>query len=303
MNALITGANGFIGKHLIDRWIMLDDVRIFALTRVDNNKWEKIHHLTADVLDEYAIDNIFQEHEFDVVVHLAALTEHDAIVNHKYDTFDVNLRGTTNILKAFNKYCKDALFVFASTGKVYGKTNELPITEHALTNPTNILGKSKRIVEEVIDFYAEPYNKYLICRIFNVFGEYQKRNFVLPTIIEQLDEEKICLGNTRDFRDYIYIDDCVNALLACINSQEKLSNVDIINIGSGEPISVLDIMDVVRCLTGKELKVMVEEKRKRKDETFAEYCDNSKLVNLSGWCKEFSLEAAIEKTLKAEGIL
>ena len=303
MRVLITGANGFLGSNLISRWKDKEDVCIDALVRSKLDKDGLARPIIGDVLDSGFVNEVFKNNKYDIVVHLAAITEHDAIVNHKQDTFDTNLKGTINVLNSFNKYCEDALFVFSSTGKVYGKTNELPITENALTKPTNILGKSKRITEEVIDFYAEPYNKYLICRIFNVFGEHQKRNFILPTIIDQIDEQKVCLGNIRDFRDYIYIDDCISALLTCINSKEKLGNVDIINIGSGEPNSVSDIMDIIRHLTGKELEVLIEEKRKRNDETFAEYCDNSKLVNLCGWSKGFSLEAAIEKTLKAEGVL
>lgn len=303
MNVFITGASGFIGTKISLKLMAHSDVVLYGLTRHQLQDHDRIYYIQGDILNEELVSNIFKKTKFDVVLHLAAITEHDAIVNHKQETFNANLQGTINLMNAFNKYCDKALFVFFSTGKVYGKTNEMPISENALTNPTNILGKSKLITEEVIDFFAQENNQYLICRIFNIYGEHQKRNFILPTIIDQLAGEKIFLGNTRDYRDYLYVDDMVDAILACIASRDEFSQVDYVNIGSGQPTSVKDMIGIIENITGRKLNVSIEDSRIRKDETFVEYCDNTKLKELTGWHEKYTLESGIRKSLKEEGIL
>lgn len=302
MKILITGANGFIGQKLIQDLKSFSAADVYSLSRKtvssDSGYW-----IVGDVLDAESVDAIFREHCFDVVVHLAAITAHDDIVNHRYSTFDTNLKGTINLLSSFNRYCKNSFFLYASTGKVYGKTNEMPISETAVTNPKNILGKSKRITEEVIDFYAVPQNKYLVCRIFNIYGEAQKRSFVVPTIIDQLREKEITLGSIRDFRDYLYIDDLSSALISCISHREKFAPVDYVNIGSGEPACVMDIIHEMEELLERKIVVRVDESRMRVDETPVEFCDHSKLTSLTGWEPSYSLKSGLQKTLVAEGVL
>ena len=172
----------------------------------------------------------------------------------------------------------------------------------ALTNPQNILGKSKRITEQVIDFYAIPENKYLICRIFNIYGEKQKRNFVVPTIIEQLTQTYIQLGNIEDKRDYLYIDDLSLAIQACLKSALYFNNVDYVNIGLGEPISVFDIVKTIEKILNKKLRIQINKALFRTDETPVEFCCNKKLRDLTGWQPRYSLLEGLKKTLIAEGI-
>lgn len=302
MQILITGAGGFIGRKLIQTLQKNPEFNIFALS-IENVEIPGVTYYQCDILDAEAVEKVFSENRFDCVIHLAAITAHSEIVDNRMKTFEINIRGTINLLNSFNKYCQGAQFIYSSTGKVYGKTNEMPISEKALVNPTNILGRTKRITEEVIEFYAQPDNKYLIFRIFNIYGEGQRSNFVVPTILAQLNKEEIELGSLKDLRDYLYVGDLMDAFLACITSPDKFENVDHVNIGSGEPACVADILREIEKLTGRKLNVKVNQEKLRRDETPVEFCDHGKITSLTGWTPKHSLAEGIECTLRSEGVI
>lgn len=301
MNILITGVNGFLGREITCKYLKKGNIKISGIAR--NSGDLPITYHEANILDMDRIENAFKEQAFDVVVHLAALTAHNQIVDNKFEALRINMTGTRNLLTAFNKYCNNALFVYASTGKVYGDTDQLPITEQALVKPMNALGKSKYITERLIDFYAQPNNKYLITRVFNIYGGRQKENFIVPTIIRQLKQgDTLTLGNINDKRDYLYIKDFINALTACIDRKDALSNLEVVNIGSGIPISAQDIINVFSRELQRDLQVITDPAKFRNDEKTEEYCDNSKLKQITGWQMEYTLEAAIGEICKETGL-
>lgn len=302
MRILITGAGGFMGRKLIAALLGEDDTEITALSRSVLNI-PGVHFYPCNVLNSEAVEKVFKENQFDCVVHLAAITAHNEIVGNRMETFETNLQGTINLLNSFNRHCHGGQFIYSSTGKVYGRTNEMPISENALVNPTNILGKTKRITEEVIEFYAQPENRYLILRIFNIYGEGQRSNFVLPTILAQLEQECLNLGSLKDFRDYLYVDDLIDAFKACIAAPANFSNVDHVNVGSGEPACVADILREIERQIGRELKVTVDQSKFRRDETPVEFCNHSKLTAQTGWTPKYSLADGVEKTLRANGVI
>lgn len=306
MKILITGATGFVGQNLIKRLKNSPDIEIYTISRKKIFAYSSVTNYCCDILDEHAVFNIFEQHAFNAVIHLAALTAHEEIVNNKNLALSTNLKGTETIVSAFNHFCSDAVFYYASSGKVYGRTNEMPITEYAIERPTTILGKGKYIAERIIDFYADiESNKYIIMRIFNVYGGNQKENFIVPTLLKQLSQgNQLELGNIHDKRDYLYVEDLISAIEALIKNHHKLSHFEIINIGSGIPVSVEDIIDELKYILKRtEIEINISEHRMRNDETQVEYCSTKKLCELTGWEKRFNLYAGLKETCRQLGML
>jgi UDP-glucose 4-epimerase len=301
MKILITGVSGFIGQALAASLSLKHEVVGIGRRRLQDNNGS-YHQI--DVFNRQGIESLFKENNFDVVVHLAALTGHADIIDNKFEALNLNISGTINLLSLFAKYCKNGLFLFSSTGKVYGKTNELPITEAAFTCPTNVLGKSKLITEDVVKFFSDydiNNNQYCCARIFNVYGPKQAANFIVPTLLALMKQGSVLqLGNTKDRRDYLYIDDLITALSTIIEQRGHLGTMEILNIASGVPTSVEDIINVFSLLNQTSYDIVVDQNKLRYDETPDEYACIDKMRMLFGWRPLHNLEAGITKVWEAE---
>ncbi|MDE5803262.1 MAG: NAD(P)-dependent oxidoreductase [Lachnospiraceae bacterium] len=306
MKVLLTGANGFIGSNLIRKLECEPDMEIHTIARKPFGTDAAVVNHCCDILDRQGVFEIFEKQSFDVVIHLAALTAHEEIINNKNLALGINLQGTENVVSAFNQFCTNAVFFYSSSGKVYGRTNEMPITEKAIERPTTILGKGKYITERILDFYADvESNKYVVMRIFNVYGGDQKENFIVPTLLKQLSEgSSLELGNIYDKRDYLYIDDLVAAIESLIYNRQKLSSFEIVNVGSGVPVSVEDMIEELKFILKRpEVTVTISPQRMRYDETAVEYCSTKKIHELTGWERKFDLRAGLTETCRKRGMI
>lgn len=306
MKVLLTGANGFIGSNLIRKLKSIPNMEIYTISRKGGKEDPVITNYCCDILDRDQIFHIFEKHSFDIVIHLAALTAHEEIINNKYLSLGTNLKGTENVVSAFNQFCSNAVFLYSSSGKVYGRTNEMPITEAAMERPTTILGKGKYITERLLDFYADiESNKYVIMRIFNIYGGDQKENFIVPTLLKQLSQgPRLELGNIYDKRDYLYIDDLVSAIESLIINRQKLSGFEVVNIGSGIPVSVEEMIEELKIILGLPMiDITISQQRKRYDETEVEYCSVKKIHELTGWERSFDLRTGLTEVCRKQGLL
>ncbi len=279
MRILITGINGFIGQHL---------ARTLAQR---GHKVSGLGHYKGGVLDRTIVGRSIRDAQ--VVVHLAALTQHKDIVDNRFETLDVNLRGTKNILDAFIKSKKSRKFLYASTGKVYGKIVSLPISEDHPTNPLNILGKSKLITEKLIDFYNDNKKEFIIFRIFNIYGSGQHNNFLIPTILGQLNKKKMVLGDLEAKRDYVYIHDLINAFILAIE-KKGVTGVSIYNICTGKSFSASQIVRKISKIKGVDIKAKNNPTLIRKDEEKDEYGSFEKAKNTFGWEPKKSIEEGLK---------
>ncbi len=304
MNILVTGANGFIGRKLCEK--LTPGNTVIGIGR-HNTQIKDVVYMQADITDKEILKKLFIQYHFDAVYHLASVTFHDDIVNQKQKTLEISLKGTENLVTLFNEYCSNAKFIYTSTGKVYGGKHDEPISENIIITPDNILGKSKYLTEQLIDYYApdNKSNQFTILRIFNVYGYGQRESFVIPHIIKHIKENQtIPLGNLNDKRDYVYISDVIDCLISILNNTcSYKQNLERFNVGTGRANSVRDILNNIENMLGRKLEIKVIDDRKRNDESSIEYCDYSKLKQFFNWDPKVSLYDGLLKILREENLI
>jgi nucleoside-diphosphate-sugar epimerase len=296
MKILITGVNGFIGQHLAKKLLKRKRF-VLGIGQTKSSKVSDIKlYYKGSVLDKKLLEKALEE--TDIIVHLAAITSHKEIVDKKSKALETNLLGTKNVIEAFLKSKRTKKFIFASTGKVYGKILYLPITEEHPTNPLNILGKSKLEVENLIKRYDNNSKDLTIFRIFNVYGPGQNENFLIPTILKQLSlgKKELALGDVEAKRDYVYVDDLVEAFILAIEKEKK--GISIYNICTGIGTSAAQIVNMIDKIKGEKIGINVNPDLIRIDEMKNEYGSFKLAKKNLGWEPKISLEDGLKLLLK-----
>lgn len=306
---LVTGADGFIGSHLVERLIGLG-FRVRALVMYNSfNSWgwldtleqdvkSKIEVVSGDIRDPYGVDSIVKG--CGSVLHLAALIAIPYSYKSPSSYVDTNINGTLNILQASKKYkCKKIIHI--STSEVYGSAQYVPIDEK---HPN--VGQSPYSATKIAaDQLALSFNKSFelpvgIIRPFNTFGPRQSNRAVIPTIITQLlnGQNEIKLGNVDATRDFSYVLDTVDGIIAGMNSTENIGKV--INLGAGFEISILKTAQMISDLMDKDIKIIKDQQRIRPQESEVNrlFSDNSLAEKTIKWRPKFKGEEGFVSGLK-----
>jgi GDP-mannose 4,6-dehydratase len=308
---LITGASGFIGSHTVES--ALDrgySVRVFLRynstgyvgnLRFLGKKLKEIEIFWGDIRDYTSVLRAVKG--VDYVIHLAAQISVPYSFQNPIDFAMNNVVGTTNILKA-SVECGISKFVYTSTSEIFGGSDE-PLNEDSLRIPKSPYSASKVGADAMVKsfFYTYDLNT-LILRPFNTFGPRQSIRALIPWIIYQgLRSEKVKLGNLEPKRDFTYVKDTVEGILLAL--EKETEGGDEINLGTGRSFSVMEVVEVVSKVLGKNLKVEVEEKLKRpkKAEVFNLIADNSKAKRVLGWEPKWSFEEGVRETVEYVGSL
>jgi len=303
---LITGASGFIGSHTVES--ALDrgySVRVFLRynstgyvgnLRFLGKKLKEIEIFWGDIRDYTSVLRAVKG--VDYVIHLAAQISVPYSFQNPIDFAMNNVVGTTNILKA-SVECGISKFVYTSTSEIFGGSDE-PLNEDSLRIPKSPYSASKVGADAMVKsfFYTYDLNT-LILRPFNTFGPRQSIRALIPWIIYQgLRSEKVKLGNLEPKRDFTYVKDTVEGILLAL--EKETEGGDEINLGTGRSFSVMEVVEVVSKVLGKNLKVEAEEKFKRpkKAEVFNLIADNSKAKRVLGWEPKWSFEEGVRETVE-----
>jgi dTDP-glucose 4,6-dehydratase len=295
---LVTGADGFIGSHLVEELARRGvAVRAFVLYN-SFNSWGWLDHCTPEVrnaLDVFAGDvrdpnGVRQAMQgCDTVLHLAALIA-IPYSYHSPDTYvDTNVKGTLNVLQAARD-C-GARVVHTSTSEVYGTARFVPITEaHPLQGQSPYSATKIAADHLAYSFYASFGVPVAIARPFNTYGPRQSARAVLPTIITQIANgaRRIKLGATHPTRDFNYVTDTVRGLLAVAAADAALGKV--VNLGSNYEISIGDAAALVADVMGVKVDIESEAERMRPANSEVErlWADNTLARELCKWQPEYA---------------
>jgi nucleoside-diphosphate-sugar epimerase len=276
MRILVTGANGFIGKYLVSALLERGN-DVFTHSKTD---WDIVNKNSLESFD--GINHIF---------HLAAKTFVPESFENPYEYFQTNVMGTVNILEYCRKHT--CSMTFMST-YVYGEPKYLPIDEkHPIIGMTPY-HQSKILCESICEFYSRQFNvKVVVLRPFNVFGNGQSVQFLVPKIVAQaLDPEvkEISVMDLQPKRDYVYIDDLITAMLLTINS---VKNYSVYNVGSGISKNVEEVILGVQSATGI-IKTYTSSNQPRKSEVSDCVADVSAIQKDLGFVPKYTLASGLK---------
>ena len=303
---LVTGGAGFIGSHVVDR-LVADGYEVRIIDNLSAGKLENISgHLKRGSVDFIEGDvrraSVVEKsvEDVDVVLHLAAVTSVALSVENPRFTFDVNVKGTVNLLRSCAKK-KVGKFLFASSTAVYGQPKFLPITEEHPTNPISPYAESKLAGEKFcLGFHEKQLLRSVVLRLFNVYGPRQGVNDYNGVISQFIDRVRrglplVIHGDGWQTRDFVNIRDVVKAVLNAMESEYAEGNV--FNIGIGVPTSINELAESLLGSAGLNLQVLHEEPRL--GDINHSYADISKAKKLLGYRPTVSLKTGL-RTLLAE---
>jgi nucleoside-diphosphate-sugar epimerase len=291
---LVTGSSGFAGRNLCGLLSQLGSkVRCFVRSKNDlSTKQPGTSLVLGDVQDYQSLLEALRG--VHVAFHLAATTLIPETRAKTFNTFTTNAIGTLNFLMAAKAQDVPKL-VYVSTCHVYGKQENLPITEEATPKPIDIYSASKLSGESLALSFAEMHGMNIsISRAFNHYGPYQRPDFLVPSIILRLlRREKLAMGNPTPTRDFSYVNDIVRgyALLA-----EKGRSAEIYHFSSGTERTVRDIVETIMKISGVNSEVSWDPNARRID-IQRSVGDHSKASRELGWKPEVDFEEGMNKTV------
>jgi len=250
---LVTGGAGFIGSHMVDA-LMRDGAAVRVIDNLSNGTLENLQRwlgdpsfefIKGDLLDRNDLERAVDECE--VIFHLAANPEVRIGSSAPEIHFEQNVMATYRLLEAMRRSKSLDLLVFTSSSTVYGDASEIPTSEdYAPLKPISIYGASKLASEALISSYAYTYGfKAIICRLANIIGPRSKHGVIYDFIkkLKNNQEELEILGDGTQAKSYLYIDDCVSAVLTIL--KESRGEVEIFNVGSEDWVDVKTIAEIV----------------------------------------------------------
>ena len=257
MKYAVTGGAGFIGSHLVknlvergNEIIVIDNLNTGKKKNVKKNL-KKINFFEVDIRDFSTIEDIMKN--VDGIFHEAALASVQDSFRIPDKFFDVNVKGTENIFKIGKKL--GIKVVYASSSSVYGNPISIPIKENDDKNPLNPYAKTKLENDKMAEKYAKNGLKVIGLRYFNVFGPGQSKEYagVIKLFLERIQQglSPLINGDGLQVRDFVYVDDVVNANMLAMESN---INGKFFNIGTGTTISVLDLANMIIKFSGLKLK-------------------------------------------------
>lgn len=303
---LVTGADGFIGSHLVEM-LFKKGYEIRVLVQYNSfNHWgwleecfckQNIEVILGDVRDAHFCKSLCKD--IDIIFHLAALIAIPYSYQAPDSYIETNIRGTMNICQAALEN-KVQRLVHTSTSEVYGSAKYVPIDENHPLQPQSPYSASKIAADAMAMSFFYTFNLPLsIARPFNTYGPRQSARAVIPTIISQIacGKKSINLGDVSPTRDFNYVEDTCRGFIAIAESSLCLGET--INIGSNSEISIADTLAIIKNHMHSSVEFIVENQRLRPENSEVQRlcCDNTKIKRLTDFNSKINLEEGLRRTI------
>lgn len=306
MRILVTGGAGYIGSVtnviLCERGfetVVFDNLSLGHREAVGNTRL-----VVGDLRRKEDIEAVFANESFDGVIHFAAFSLAGESMEKPFEYYQNNLLGGLNLLEAMRKFgCRS--IIFSSTSAVYGIPKTVPITEDESIAPVSVYGSSKRMVEEMINWYSEIYGiRSVSLRYFNAAGalldgtlgeDHANESHIIPLALSVAAGKKELFevyGNDYEtpdgtcIRDYIHVMDLADAHIKAMEYLAKNSQSEVINLGVGKGHSNIEVLDTIEEVTGKQVPRIYGPRRPGDPARL--WADNQKAKKILGWEPRYS---------------
>lgn len=307
-NVLVTGGAGFIGSHLCRR-LLEEGFRVFCLDNFDsfydpNIKIKNIEGLTeaypnrfelitGDIRNPEHLREVFRKNKVDLVVHLAARAGVRPSIEQPLLYQDVNIRGTITLLEACKEFgIKE--FIFASSSSVYGESRRIPFSEEDLNiQPISPYGATKRAGELICYSYYHLYGMNIAClRIFTAYGPRQRPEMAIHKFARLIERGEVIpiYGDGSSRRDYTYIDDLIEGIMATISHHQGF---EIYNLGESQTTSLIELVELLEGAFGK--KANIEMLESQPGDVSVTYADIRKARRMLGYQPKVKIEEGIRR--------
>ncbi|MDD4412492.1 MAG: UDP-glucose 4-epimerase GalE [Patescibacteria group bacterium] len=318
---LITGGAGYIGSHAVKRFLE-DGYRVVLFDNFSKGhkevvdilaKYGELRVAEGDLSDIDSLKNAFEGEDIKTVIHLAAPCIVDESMKKPAYYFKKNVDGTLNLLEVMKDFGADKI-IFSSTCAVYGDSQYLPVDEDHPTVPLSVYAEAKLMAEKKIYWYNQVHNiNYIILRFFNacgasttgVIGDSKKpSSLLMPNAVRgamgiepfSLTFSEVDTPDKSPIRDFIDIEDLVDAIVHSINYLKTHNRSDVFNIGSGAGYSVHEIINTIEKILNTKIEKNIGEIRQ--GEIAIMYAKTNKMENVLGWKPKKTLEESIQSLIE-----
>lgn len=293
----MTGSSGFIGSHLSERL-----------------KNHEVHHLKSDLLDHQSVAGEVLSVKPDIIVHLAARTEVEQSFYEQITFSEINYVGTVNLIETAAKVKNLRNFVFASTMEVYGwqpisdeieqhgtPKQSIAFDEYTVPNPNAPYAVAKYGCEKYLEYAHRCYNfPFTALRQTNCYGRKDNQFFVTEQIINQMltNPDECNLGYAEPYRNFIFVDDMLDAWETVINNPDKCNDGSIFTIGPDNPIKIRDYAELIAKKLEWKGTINWDTKLFRAGEIYWLNSNNTLIKKKLGWEPKVTLDEGLDKTIK-----
>jgi UDP-glucose 4-epimerase len=312
MRVLVTGGAGYIGSHTTallrargDYVVVLDTLELGFRQAVGDTPL-----VVGSTHDSKLVSEVLGDHKLEAIIHFAAYKAAGESMQNPAKYFENNVAGSLRLMEAA---CRASVrkFVFSSTASVYGTPDHLPVRETDSLHPENPYGESKRMVEQMLQWFDACHGLRSAClRYFNAAGAaLDGQNGEDPRFVQNLipvvmnvatgrSPSVRIFGNdypTRDgtgIRDYVHVLDLADAHARALDFLGRTGRSDVFNLGTGHGSSVLEVLDCARRVSGREIRA--EQVGRRPGDPAAVYADHAKAREVLGWTPRYGLQEIVE---------
>ena len=307
MNVVVTGGAGYIGSHAV-RELLAAGHRVVVLDNLVKGHRTSIPEETpfvqTDIRDAATLAKTFAVHAIDAVMHFAAVSEVGESMVDPAKYYRDNVAATLSLLESMHA-ANVRRIVFSSTAAVYGEPKAIPIDESAPKQPTNVYGRTKLIMENVMADYAKAYGlRYIALRYFNACGadgvgdigeDHQPESHLIPLVLQT------CLGKRESIkifgddyptadgtciRDYVHVNDLATAHILALKALHKGAESAVYNLGNGNGFSVKEIIETAEQVTGITIKKEITPRRAGDPAVLV--ASSAKIIEELGWSPQYT---------------